>query len=159
MNQKLLVLFLLFASAAHAQTIAPPTAEISTKPGKISRGSFQIQNNALQPVAFTAEYYSVAFDPRGPHYQPVDASVTVELSQSSGRLGPKEIHRIDYKISCRVLPCAVAIKVGMVTGRTKDGMQVRIILPHFVYLAQSKRPRQDILTAAGLIQKGLIQKK
>ena len=153
MNIKKFFLFLLFASAAHAQTLAPPTAEISAKPGKVSHGSFQIQNNALQPVAFTAEYYTVAFDPRGPRYQPIDAGVAVELSQSSGRLGPKEIHRIDYKISCRALPCAVAIKVGMVTGKTKDGMQVRIILPHFVYLAQSKSPRRDILMAAGLIQK------
>ena len=146
-------IFLLFASAAHAQTIAPPTAELSAKPGKSVRNSFQVQNDALQPVAFVIESYSVTFDSPGPHYHALDPGMVVETSQSSGRLSPKEIHRIDYKISCLALPCAVAIKTGMVTGHTKDGLQVRTILNHFVYLALSKHPRQDILMAAGLMQK------
>jgi hypothetical protein len=143
----------LFALAASAQTIAPPTAEFNTKPGKTSRGSFQTQNNSLQAVAFTIESYSVTVDARGPQYHPLDPGVKVELSSTSGRLGPKQIFTTDYRISCDSLPCAVAIKTGMVTGHTKDGMQVRIILSHFAYLAQSKHPRQDILMAAGLMQK------
>ena len=143
-------LFLL-TLAAGAQTIGTPIAEFTTKPGKISRGSFQIQNDQLQPVAFTIESYSISFNNQKLNYRALDAGVKVELSQTSGRLGPKEIRRFDYKISCDSIPCTVGIQTGLVIGRTKDGMQVRIILPHLAYLNLSKHPRQDTLTVAGIL--------
>ena len=150
---KRLLVILLFASAAHAQTLAPPTAEYNTKVGKVSHGSLQVQNDSLQPVAFVVESYSVTLDAQGPHWHALDPGATVDLSQSSGRLGPKQQIKIDYRASCSVLPCMLAINVGMVKGHTTDGFQVRTILVHFAYLAQSKKPRQEILIAAGLMQK------
>ena len=144
---------LVVVAAASGQTIAPPIAEFRAKPAKFVSGSFQVQNNELIPVAFTVESYRLTLDSQQLHFQMPDSGMQILLSQSSGRLGPKEIRRIDYKISCSSIPCQSAIKVGLITGRTKDGAQVRIIISHVVYLGSSKSPRQDALIQAGLLAK------
>ncbi len=141
-----------FAATSSAQTIAPPIAEYRAKPAKFVNGSFQVQNNELAPVAFTVESYRLILGSQL-RFQVPDSGMQILLSQSSGRLGPKEIRRIDYKISCSSVPCQVAIKVGLITGRTKEGMQVRMILSHVVYLGSSKSARQDALIEAGLLAK------
>lgn len=140
----------LFACAANAQTINHPIQEFSTKPGKVSRGSFLITNNQLVPISFTVETYSASFYNQKINFHPLDSGVKIELSQTSGRLGPKEVRQLDYKISCTVLPCVVSVQTAMVVGRTPQGVLIRIILPHLAYLAMSKKPRQEILMAAGL---------
>jgi len=144
---------LIFVTVVSGQTIAPPIAEFRAKPAKFVSGSFQVQNNELVPVAFTVESYRLTFDSKQLHFQIPDSGMQIVLSQSSGRLGPKEIRRIDYKMSCSSVPCQAAIKVGLITGRTKDGAQVRIIISHVVYLGSSKSPRQDALIEAGLLKK------
>src|SRR5258708_20445949 len=119
-------LFIL-AAAASAQTIAPPIAEFRAKPDKSVSGSFQIQNNELAPVAFTVESYRLTFESQQVHFQLLDSGMNISLSQTSGRLGPKEIRRIDYRISCAVVPCQAAIKVGFITGHTRQGVAVHPI--------------------------------
>ena len=138
-------------TVCYGQTIAPIHAEHTTKVGKTIRGSFQIQNNNVTPEPLTLDSSELSLDSNGtPHYGPLRSTTRVILSQTSGRLGPKEIRQIDYKISCDVLPCAVAIASAFTVGKTVDGIQVRLVLPFSVYLGTSKHPRVEALHAAGL---------
>jgi hypothetical protein len=152
-NLSRLILLFLIPTSLFGQTLGTPTSEFQTKPGKVSHGSFQIQNNSNQPLMFTAEPFSVLVFMGRPIYRPLDSGVTVELSQMSSRLSPKEVRRLDYKASCAALPCMIGVKVTMSAGHTTDGLALHIVMSHFAYLAQSKHPREDVLTAAGLLQK------
>ena len=143
----LVYFFLIIASGIFAQTVAPLVSEY----GKKASGSFKIQNNTLQPVAVTVEAYSFSLDKDGQHFRKLDDTVHVTLSQSSARLSPMEIHEFNYKVTCAAMPCMVSFQTGMVVGHTTDGLQVRLILPHAVYLCEKqKNCRQDVLTDAGL---------
>lgn len=132
------------------QTLSPLISEFSIKPNKTAHGSFKIQNNGLLPVAFTVEADDFIFDKYGRHVQPLTAAEHVVVSPSSGRLGPKEIREVEFKIVCDTR-CNILFRAGMVTGRTAQGMLVKVWLDHVAYLSQSKHPRQDAMVAAGLI--------
>jgi hypothetical protein len=145
-----IVAAILIGATCYGQTLAPLHAEHSTKPGKTVRGSFQVQNNNLTPEALVIEARDLQLDVKGGHFGPLPPTTTVTLSQSSARLGPKQILQIDYKVTCQNLPCNVSIANGFSVGHTADGIEVKLVLPFSVYLAHSKHPRQDALHAAGL---------
>lgn len=136
--------------ATRAQTISPLVQEC----GKKCTGSFTVRNDQLKPVAFTVESYSTQFTTGAsrPMPVPVRAGTTVQLSETSGRLGPKEVRQIDFKISCAQLPCGLTFLTGMITGHASDGLAVRLILPFSVYACdKAKGCRLRILAAAKII--------
>jgi hypothetical protein len=142
-----LYIFLAFASGIFAQTMSPAVAEY----GKKANGSFKLQNNTLQPVAVVIEPFSFSVDKDGQHFRKLDATVHLDLSQTSARLGPKEIHEFSYKVKCDVLPCTFSLLTGMIIGHTQDGLAVRVILPHVVYICEKQKDcRAGVLRAAGL---------
>jgi hypothetical protein len=151
--KRIAALILFAASVANAQTIAPITSEY----GKKANGSFQIQNNTLLPLTVTVESYSVTLDKSGRQLHPLLSTSHVRLSQTSARLGPKEIYEFSYHIACDTLPtpCLVTFLSGMIVGHTQGDkdhpvMQVRVILDHAVYIcAKEKNCRADVIKASG----------
>jgi hypothetical protein len=136
--------------AAHAQTVGPLITECGPK----CSGAFKIQNDGFSPMTFTIEPASMRFDPGAPKptHTPLNPGVTVRLSQSSGRLGPKEMRAIDFTVRCEVLPCAVQLLTGFVGGHTINGIAMRLVIPHSVYVdSKAKGARQRILVAAGIL--------
>jgi hypothetical protein len=147
------ILILIFsASAARSQTISP----LVTECGKKCVGSFTVQNNAVIPMVTTVEAYSFGLDSKGQHFRSLDSTAHVTLSETSARLGPKEIREFNYKIRCDALPCEVGILASMVVGHTQaqdgsPGIQVRLALEHCVYVCdKSKNCRRSLLDEAGL---------
>lgn len=136
---------------AHGQTIGPLISEFNIKPGKTARGSFKVQNNSLTPTSFVVEADDLTLDKYGRHVDPLTPSEHVIVTPSSGRLGPKEIREIEFKIVCDT-QCNILFRTGMVTGRTTQ-LLVKVWLDHIAYLAQSKHPREDAMANAGLIAK------
>jgi hypothetical protein len=146
-----ILMLILCASGCRAQTVSPIVAEF----GKKANGAFQITNNTVQPMVVSLESYSFSLDSKGQHFRKLDATTHVTLSESSARLSPREVHEFNYRITCDVLPCYTTILSGMIVGKTQDGIQVRLILPHSVYTCQKKasKCREQALKEAGLLAK------
>jgi hypothetical protein len=139
----------ILASRCSGQAVGPITADCSPK----CSGSYQIQNQSLVPMQFTVETFTLHFSKTGPIRSALESSVSVRLSQSSGRLGPKEVRRIDYQIRCAVLPCVVQFENAFSAGHTANGIAVKIALSHTVYVdSKAKDARKRILTAARLFK-------
>jgi hypothetical protein len=152
MKFRCLLLFVFIVPGLKAQTISPISTEISVKPGKTARGSFQFQNNLLTTSAATVEIFNFSIENGKPKTRPLDPTTHVELGQSpSVKLGAKEIYQWDYKIRCDTPSCNVVFKVSEFTGKTPEGLAVKIILPTVVYVGNSKHPRKDALDAAGVV--------
>ena len=107
-------------------------------------------------MVVTVEAYNFSLDSKGQHFRAVDSTTHVTLSETSARLGPKEIREINFRIKCDVLPCEVGLLASMIVGKTQTqdgtpGIQVRLALEHTVYVCEkSKDCRRGILDDAGL---------
>lgn len=147
--KRILAMVLLVAGVAGAQTMSPIVQEC----GRKCSGSFTVTNNTLVPMAVTIETYSSSFNSSGQAFRPLDPTVHVSLSETSSRLSPREAHEFSYHVKCDQLPCTFSFLAGMVVGRTEQGLQVRVILPHSIYSCDKvKNCRKGILTQAGLLK-------
>ena len=141
--------------AAQAQTLVGVKSECGAGPKhKACRGSFEIRNDSLKPIAFTIDADSVMFN--ATMQKPVSgrllAGAQASVSESSGRLSPKETRLIDFKAQCQQLPCVIGFAVGMSGGHTTDGIAIRFMLRHFCYICEKeKNCRVDILKASGVV--------
>jgi hypothetical protein len=145
----ILLPWFLIAALAHGQTING----VVTECGKKCSGEFTIVNNDVKPLAVSieAKQFSIAAGQQAMH--PLDASTQLTLSETSARIAPKGQHDFDFKLRCAQMPCQVEILVGMALGHTTEGLQVRGILPHVVYLCErAKDCRKQTLAAGGVPQ-------
>src|ERR1700684_2025914 len=96
-------------------------SEFTTKPGKVSRGTFFVQNNQLTPVAVIIEVGGMVKTEQGLRYMPIDPTACrVDLSSTGARLGPKESREFSYHIQCFRLPYEVSFQIGMILGKTSS---------------------------------------
>jgi len=144
-----------------AQTISPPIAEYQER----ARSSFQLTNTTLFPLNVVLEVRGFQIGPDGNLVDvPLDTSrVHVKLSTMSFRIGPRATYNVFYEARADSAPAWFNILAAMTGARTDTGLNLRIILPHVVYLNQ-KRPlgRDEVMlrsfevdTAAGHIRVGL----
>jgi hypothetical protein len=136
---------------ASAQSLSP----LSGEGGKGHlKGSFTISNPEVIPMVTTVETRSASWAKDGSiSYRPVDQDVTVHIAETSARIGPRQSHTFYYDIECRNPDaCLIAFLPGSTFGKATSGMQVKVILPHTVYVCQqgAKGCRQHIRQAAGL---------
>jgi hypothetical protein len=140
---RLLFCFLFLAPAIAAQTISPVIVEYREK----GAGRFQIHNDTDFPLTVVLEPHSFAVDSAGnPDFAPLSPDIHLDLSTTSFRLGPKQDYYVFYKATADKLPNWFCIYANITGPRTQEGIQVKIALPHTVYLL-GKKPGElsDIL--------------
>jgi hypothetical protein len=137
------------AVAAQAQEVMPVYAEgkLSAKPAK---GQFTVVNKSLQAMPVTVEPHQLQMVDGQPKFGPLDATTQVELKDTSAVIPPKSSRTFDYRVRCEK-DCMVTFLSGMVTGKTQQGVQVKLWLMHSAYLcSETKDCRVRIKKAAGL---------
>lgn len=129
------------APALAAQSVSPPIAEYQQR----ARSSFQLQNASIFPVTVVLEVRGFRITEQGEVVDvPLDTSrIHVKLSQMSFRLPPRGTHTVFYDATSDSLPAWFNILSALTGARTDNGLNVRILLPHVVYLNQKQPLRRE----------------
>lgn len=131
-----------------AQVVAPPVVEYTER----AVASFDIGNRGITPQWVVLEPFSFWVDTLGEvHYAPFDSTrVRLTLSTMSVRLPPRATYSVQYEARAAHLPAWFVVTASFSGPRTQ-GLNVRLQLPHVVYLNQ-KEPlaERDIVVRAFL---------
>jgi hypothetical protein len=108
-----------------------------------AEGKFALTNNTLTPMAVVLEPKSFSITPDGNGvYRPLDPGIHVELSTMSFRIEPKQTYYVFYKARADKLPAWFTVYSVFSSLQHGSGLDVRILLPHTVYL-YPKKPLQE----------------
>ncbi len=139
--QRAAVAVLICSAEVPAQTVRPAVTEYPVQ----ARGTFDLVNETLFPM-------TVVLEPRGFHVNeageltdlPFDsANVELRLSEMSFRIPPLATYTVHYEARARRLPAWFMVLSAMSGARTAGGLNVRIELPHVVYLLQKDALRRE----------------
>jgi hypothetical protein len=124
-----------------AQSVSPPIAEYQER----ARSSFQLQNASIFPLTVVLEVRGFSITEQGEVLDvPLDtARIHVKLSEMSFRIPPRGTRTVFYEASSDSLPAWFNILSAMTGSRTDNGLNVRILLPHVVYLNQKQPLRKE----------------
>src|SRR6185437_12920297 len=135
------ILLFLASTLASAQTVKPVIDEIVGNPVK---GRIEYVNDGLLPLTVVLEPKSFSVSETGEaSFRPLDPDVHVKLSSTSFRIQPQQTFYVFYEATAPKLPSWFVIYANF-TGfglRTAQGMNVRLQLPHTVYMLP-KEPLQ-----------------
>jgi hypothetical protein len=128
----------LVASAASlAQTVRPVINEL----GNPAKGRVEYVNDSLTPLNVVLEPKSFTVSETGEiSYRPLDPSIHLKLSTTSFRIQPQQTYYVFYEATSPQSPAWFVIYAAF-SGfpfRTAQGMNVRLELPHTVYLLPKK---------------------
>ena len=122
------------SAMAAAQTVRPLIAEL----GNPAKGRVEYVNDSLTPLNVVLEAKSFTVAENGEiSYRPLDPSVHLRLSTTSFRLQPQQSFFVFYEASSDTAAPAWFVLYAAFSGfpfRTQQGMNVRLELPHTVYL-------------------------
>jgi hypothetical protein len=130
-----------------AQTVRPAVVEYAGQ----GRGSFELVNETLFPM-------TVVLEPRGFHVNergeladtPFDTTnIELKLSAMSFRIPPLATYTVQYEARARTLPAWFMVLGAMTGARTNAGLNVRIELPHVVYLLQKEPLARQAVAVRG----------
>jgi len=139
----------LMGVAAQAQEVMPIYVEGKAGPKPV-KGQFTVLNKSLQPMPVTVEPHQLTMVNGQPMFGTLDPTIQVELKDTSAVIPAKGSRTFDYKVTCRG-DCMVSFMAGMVTGKTREGVTVKLWLMHSAYLCiDTKDCRVRTKTAAGL---------
>src|SRR6185437_1357643 len=134
------LLVLVLGVAASAQTVRPVINELVGNPVK---GRVEYVNDSLTPLNVVLEAKSFTVAESGEiSYRPLDPGVHVKFSATSFRIQPQQTYYVFYEATSPQVPAWFVIYANF-TGfafRTAQGMNVRLQLPHTVYLL----PKQSV---------------
>ena len=134
LQRAFLCLFFLAPTLA-AQTISPVIVEFREK----AAGRFQIHNDSDFPLNVILEPHSFTVDSAGkPAFTALSPEIHLELSAMSFRVGPKQDYFVFYKANADKLPNWFCVYANITGPHTTEGIQVRLELPHTVYLLGKK---------------------
>jgi hypothetical protein len=127
--------------AMAAQSVSPPIAEYQER----ARSSFQLQNASIFPLTVVLEVRGFSITEQGEVMDvPLDtARIHVKLSEMSFRIPPRGTRTVFYEARGDSLPAWFNILSAMTGARTENGLNVRILLPHVVYLNQKQPLRKE----------------
>ena len=123
-----------------AQTVRPAVVEYPNQ----ARGKFELVNESLFPL-------TVVLEPRGFHVErsgelieePLDTTrVQVKISAMSFRIPPRETYTVFYEATTKSFPSWFLISSTLTGVRTQTGLNIRIELPHVVYMLQPQPLRR-----------------
>jgi hypothetical protein len=134
-----LAFILCVATALHAQTVRPLIAEL----GNPAKGRVEYVNDSLTPLTVVLAAKSFTVSETGDiSYRPLDPNIHLKLSTTSFRIQPQQSYFVFYEASGDASPAWFVIYAAF-SGfnlRTQQGMNVRLELPHTVYLL----PKQSV---------------
>jgi hypothetical protein len=124
---------LLLGSSVLAQTVQPVISEYQLK----ADGKFALTNGTLTPLVVVLEPKSFSITPDGRGvFRSLDKGIHVDLSAMSARLEPGQTYYIFYKAHADQLPAWFTVYSTFSSVQRNPGLDVRIMLPHTVYLYQ-----------------------
>lgn len=131
-----------------AQSVSPPIAEYQER----ARSSFQLHNGSLFPLTVVLEVRGFEVTEQGEVMDtPLDTSrIHVKLSAMSFRIPPRGSYRVFYEATGDSLPAWFNILSAMTGARTESGLNVRLLLPHVVYLNQKQPLRKEAVAVRSL---------
>lgn len=126
---------------ASAQTVSPPVVEYQER----ARGSFQLLNGSLFPLTVVLDVRGFEVTDRGDVIEtPLDTSrIHVRLAAQSFRIPPRGSYTVFYEARADSLPAWFTIISALSGARTDNGLNLRILLPHVVYLNQKQWLRKQ----------------
>jgi hypothetical protein len=132
---------LTISSHLAAQSVSPPIAEYQER----ARSSFRLDNASLFPITVVLEVRGFRVTEEGDVVDvPLDTSrIKVKLSEMSFRIPPRGSHRVFYEATSDSLPAWFNILSAMSGARTETGLNVRLLLPHVVYLNQKQTLQKE----------------
>jgi hypothetical protein len=127
-----------------AQTVRPAVIEYSGQ----ARGKFDLVNETLFPMTVVLEARGFHVEPDGSLIEePLDtARMQVKLSAMSFRIPPRETYTVFYQASAKSFPAWFLVSSVLSGARTQTGLNVRIELPHVVYMLQPAPLRRADVT-------------
>lgn len=132
------ILALALSAAAIAQTVRPVISEL----GNPAKGRVEYVNDSLTPLNVVLEAKSFTVSENGElNYRPLDPNIHLKLSATSFRIQPQQTYYVFYEASAPPSPAWFVIYASF-SGfpfRTAQGMNVRLQLPHTVYLLPKQR--------------------
>src|SRR6266498_4507497 len=130
---------LVLGAVVSAQTVRPVINEL----GNPAKGRVEYINDGLTPLNVVLEAKSFTVSETGEiSYRPLDPSIHLKLSTTSFRIQPQQTYYVFYEASSPQSPSWFVIYANF-SGfpfRTAQGMNVRLQLPHTVYLL----PKQSV---------------
>jgi hypothetical protein len=131
-----------------AQSVQPLIAEYTDH----ASGSFDVTNSSSAPSVVQLEPKSFTIAPDGTgEFHALDSSIHLELSMTSMRLEPKQTAHVFYKVSAENVPAWLCIYASFSPLKRTAGVNVRIMLPHTIYLYQ-KQPLQKASLEVGNVR-------
>jgi hypothetical protein len=139
-------LCILTPETVSAQTVSPPIAEYQER----ARSSFELINGSLFPLNAVLEVRGFRVNEQGEVVDvPLDTGrVRVKLSAMSFRIPPRGSYTVFYEARADSTPAWFNILSALSGARTENGLNVRILLPHVVYLNQ-KQPLAESQVTVG----------
>lgn len=143
MLQKFLSLALLLCGCcACAQTVSPVIVEYKVK----ASGRIALTNNTLLPMAVVMEPKSFSINPDGNGvYRALDPDIHLKLSAMSFRVDPGQTYYVFYSATADKLPAWFTIYSVFSELHHSNGLDVRVLLPHTVYLYPKKQLGKDAI--------------
>jgi hypothetical protein len=133
------LIVLLALSTAQAQTVRPVINEL----GNPAKGHVEYVNGGLVPLNVVLEAKSFTVSEAGEiSYRPLDPDIHLKLSTTSFRIQPQQTYYVYYEATSPQSPNWFVLYASF-TGfafRTSQGMNVKLQLPHTVYLL----PKQSV---------------
>jgi hypothetical protein len=119
---------------AGAQSVRPAVVEYPLQ----GSGKFELVNETLFPMSVVLEARGFRVDEHGTLTdEPFDSTnVQLKLSAMSFRIPPLGTYSVYYEARAKQLPAWFMILSAMTGARTSEGLNVRLELPHVVYLLQ-----------------------
>ena len=114
--------------------------------------AFSFSNGSIFPVTVVLEVRGFSITERGEVMDlPLDTSrIHVKLSAMSFRIPPRGTRTVFYEATGDSLPAWFNILSAMSGTRTESGLNVRILLPHVVYLNQKQPLRKTEVAIRGI---------
>jgi hypothetical protein len=132
------IFVLALSAGAVGQTVRPVINEL----GNPAKGRVEYVNDSLTPLNVVLEAKSFTVSEKGEiSYRPLDPDIHLKLSATSFRIQPQQTYYVFYEASAPPSPKWFVIYASF-SGfpfRTAQGMNVRLQLPHTVYLLPKQR--------------------
>src|SRR5215471_4853187 len=124
-----------------AQTVQPVINELSNP----AKGRVEYVNDGLTPLNVVLEAKSFTVSETGEiAYRPLDPDIHLKFSATSFRVQPQQTYYVFYEATSPKSPAWFVIYASFsgYTFRTAQGMNVRLQLPHTVYLLPKRSVEQ-----------------